>query len=325
MNRLVKSLRTVGLPSFLQELNSVAIALLERNGEVAIANRGFLYLAQQQTPPDDSWNAGALFLNPRFEEIAAISPPKEDGLLYRGILNMGDTDSICRSLRSSVYSWQGRLLVVAEQDIAALEQLSATVLELNEELAETQRELVRANRELRRNEAIIRQLMHTDSLTGVLNRRRLDESLAAEIQRSQRYGQSLCLTMADIDYFKRVNDSYGHAAGDEVLKHFAQVLREHSRNSDLVARYGGEEFVLLLPETSLKDAAALAERMRTTISGLIIPPLDYPVTASFGVAMRHPNETAESLLKRADSALYRAKHKGRNQVVLAGAAEQVLD
>lgn len=75
--------------------------------------------------------------------------------------------------------------------------------------------------------------MHTDSLTGVLNRRRLDESLAAEIQRSQRYGQSLCLTTTDIDYFKRVNDSYGHAAGDEVLKRFAQVLREHSRNSDL--------------------------------------------------------------------------------------------
>lgn len=305
------------LPMFLDGLTSLALAILEPDGRVRAANRGFLYLAHLDRPPADPWNGRSLFLNPPFAVLASLLTEAREPV-YEGLLNLGDAQQGCRSLNGCVHRLEdGALLVAAEHDVAELERLTAQVLHLNEELADTQRALALANRELRQREATIRQLLNTDPLTGAANRRHLDQRLAEEVERCRRHGRPLAVIMADIDHFKAVNDGHGHAAGDAVLRCFAELLRTHSRASDLVARYGGEEFTVLLPEASPPEAAAVAERLRAALAGQVQAALGRAVTASFGVALLRENEPIETLLARADQALYRSKHAGRNRVTLA--------
>jgi diguanylate cyclase (GGDEF)-like protein len=165
----------------------------------------------------------------------------------------------------------------------------------------------------------IRALTVTDPLTGCYNRRYLDERLVEQFVRSQRSGRELSLAIVDIDHFKRVNDTYGHAAGDEVLRGLADILiREMRAQVDWVARIGGEEFVVLLPETDLEGARLVAERLRIAVAAAhfkVDEATTLRITASFGVATRLDTDTAESLLARADAMLYRAKKSTRNLVV----------
>jgi diguanylate cyclase (GGDEF)-like protein/PAS domain S-box-containing protein len=175
----------------------------------------------------------------------------------------------------------------------------------------------RTEQALRESEAAVRALSMTDPLTGLANRRRLDESLHTEVQRAQRYGHPLSAVIADLDHFKRINDAHGHPVGDRLLCVFGDILRAHCREVDLVARFGGEEFVILMPEVGLAEAQACAERMRSALADQVIAPLTQPVTASFGVAELAADEAEAALLRRADAALYEAKATGRNRVVLA--------
>jgi diguanylate cyclase (GGDEF)-like protein/PAS domain S-box-containing protein len=178
----------------------------------------------------------------------------------------------------------------------------------------------RAENALRDSEAAIRELALTDPLTGIANRRRLDEALRSELSRAARYGGRVSVVMADLDWFKRVNDDYGHAVGDAVLQRFASLIRSHCRDSDLVARFGGEEFLVLMPEVGAKDAAAWAERVRVLQEGVLEAPQRSPTTATFGVAEYSPGESAEALLRRVDDALYAGKAAGRNRVQMASSA-----
>ncbi len=162
-----------------------------------------------------------------------------------------------------------------------------------------------------------------DGLTGTLNRRFLDEVLLKEADQALRRKDALSALMLDIDHFKRFNDTYGHEAGDEVLRVFARCLREHVRTGDVVARYGGEEFSVLLPHTDHDEAVALAERLRQRVEALPLPEPEFPagcrVTVSIGVATLPDHASdAEGLLGAADRALYGAKGGGRNRVVGAG-------
>ncbi len=161
----------------------------------------------------------------------------------------------------------------------------------------------------------------TDELTQLSNRRRFTETLAVEVRRAERFGDPLSLVLADLDDFKQINDRYGHQAGDEVLRRFADVLRENVRDFDLPVRYGGEEFAVLLPETGLDGAEQLAHRLQTALLRLRLPEIGGdrpPVTASFGVAAFPAARNAEQLLSAADGALYRAKAAGKNRVVSTG-------
>jgi two-component system, cell cycle response regulator len=166
----------------------------------------------------------------------------------------------------------------------------------------------------------IRELTITDSLTGCFNRRHLDLKLAEEVLRSHRASHPLGLLVCDLDHFKRVNDTLGHPAGDEVLRCAAAGLRREVRERiDWVARFGGEEFVVVLPNTTAVDAMLIAERMRRAIEEGIC---DYGgreirITASFGAAQCRIDDDGASLLARADAMLYRAKAAGRNRVVEA--------
>jgi diguanylate cyclase (GGDEF)-like protein len=163
-----------------------------------------------------------------------------------------------------------------------------------------------------------------DSLTGLANRRRLEETLRAELARAARFHDPVCVVLADLDDFKRVNDTYGHAVGDEVLKEFARALKSTVRESDLAGRWGGEEFVLVLTGTATDGGARLAERARAAIESVTIhAPNGDPVsvTASFGVAASLGTIGIDELVAAADSALYQAKDGGKNRVVVsAGSA-----
>jgi diguanylate cyclase (GGDEF)-like protein len=154
-----------------------------------------------------------------------------------------------------------------------------------------------------------------DGLTGLANRRACSEALQAETARAERLETPLCVVLADLDEFKDVNDAYGHAVGDEVLRAFAGVLRETLRDSDVAGRWGGEEFLLLLPGADEEGAAQLAERVRAALSGREIPgAAGLSVTASFGVAEYEPQSSIEQLVAAADRALYRAKRGGKDRV-----------
>lgn len=159
-------------------------------------------------------------------------------------------------------------------------------------------------------------LAHTDELTGLANRRRLFEAIEQEIARARRSNRPLTVAMIDLDHFKRFNDTFGHTAGDELLRRFALRITQRVRAQDLVARYGGEEFCLVLPETDAHGGLELVDGLRTGGAG--DDALGRQVTFSAGLAMWDGAETAEELVFRADAGLYRAKAAGRNRVVAAG-------
>ncbi len=178
----------------------------------------------------------------------------------------------------------------------------------------------RMQRELQDALAEVERLARTDHLTGLANRRWFMEALEQEVERADRYGRPLSLVSLDLDHFKSVNDTHGHAAGDDVLREAAQALRSVCRDVDLAARLGGEELALLLPETDVAGARIVAERVRERIAGTAHRSpagRSFRVTASLGVATAKPGSTVEALLQAADEALYRAKDAGRNQVALA--------
>jgi two-component system cell cycle response regulator len=189
---------------------------------------------------------------------------------------------------------------------------------------------VRIGERIIRLEQQILHLATTDSLTGVLNRGAFMERMEEEIHRSVRENSPLSLLLTDIDYFKKINDNYGHQTGDLVLQRFTDQLTRSSRPYDFVGRYGGEEFVVSLPGTGMSRSRAVADRMRKRVEEMKIMPQDgsepIRITASFGAASLSMDlkENADSLIKQADEAMYRAKREGRNRVCVASENRGIL-
>jgi len=188
---------------------------------------------------------------------------------------------------------------------------------LTADLGNLLREENRTNRKLAEAYTQIEVLSHTDGLTGLLNHvyfmLRSDETL----RHAKRHSRPLCLVMIDIDHFKRINDKFGHPTGDKVLVLLGETLNKMTRAGDFSARYGGEEFATLLQDSSLQQAMQFAQRMRKTIEASCPMGADHPVTVSLGIAEYQTDDSLESLVKRADNALYDAKNAGRNRVCVA--------
>lgn len=165
------------------------------------------------------------------------------------------------------------------------------------------------------------ELSHVDALTFLPNRRLVVRELQSEVIRAERYNSQLSISVADVDFFKKVNDTHGHIAGDEVLRHVAHQLRDHIRHPDLVGRYGGEEFLILLPNTNAIEAAEQAARLCKYVRETSVQVNDQvlSVTISIGVAQfQHGVDTWDTLLNRADNAMYEAKKNGRDRWTVAG-------
>lgn len=163
------------------------------------------------------------------------------------------------------------------------------------------------------------ELVREDQLTGSLNRRGLDDVFERETARSDRRGTPLCIAMLDLDDFKRLNDTYGHLAGDGALKHLVKIVKETIRSMDVIARFGGEEFLILLPETTVEAASQTMTRLQRELTKhfFLHDNEKVLITFSAGVALRAPNEDQAALVKRADKAMYQAKQTGKNRVVVA--------
>ena len=186
--------------------------------------------------------------------------------------------------------------------------------------------LEQAKKENRRLEQMVAErtreieiLSNTDGLTGLWNRRYLEEILDRECQRAKRYGHDLTILMLDLDHFKHVNDTYGHRGGDEVLRESARRVKTVLRQTDFVGRYGGEEIVVVLTDTNRENALTVAEKIRRTIADtpVVYEGQQIPVTTSIGASsMASANESVHDILERADAALYHSKRDGRNRVTV---------
>ncbi len=205
-------------------------------------------------------------------------------------------------------------LLFCERSWITEDKIFEEISQINNQLANMTRELNKKNIALEKANVTINKLLREDALTGIANRRHFFEYFQKMHAHAIRHKTPLSLVMADLDFYKIVNDQFGHQIGDEVLIDFAQLLQNNCREEDLPARYGGEEFAILLVSANATEAFTQIERVRSEIEKKVFGELKLRITASFGVASLQEGEDMESLLKRADQALYEAKSAGRNQV-----------
>jgi two-component system cell cycle response regulator len=253
-------------------------------------------------------------------------------------LGLKDFDGLrlCSQIRSLERTRNVPILAVAEADnnarlVRGLEigvnDYLIRPVDKNEMLARvrTQIKKKRYTERLRDNVQMSIEMAITDALTGLFNRRYMEMHLASLVEQAASRGKPIAVMILDIDYFKSVNDTHGHDAGDDVLREFSMRIRKAIRNIDLACRYGGEEFVIVMPETDMAVASVVAERIRRRIATEVFPiqqgTKNLEVTISIGIAaIGAPGDNAAAILKRADTALYRAKRDGRNRVVQDAAA-----
>jgi two-component system cell cycle response regulator len=267
---------------------------------------------------------------------AALAVSNGDYELALVSMALGEYDPlrVCSQMRTAEHSRTLPIILVAEEADRArvvrgldlgVNDFIMRPIERNELLARV-RTQVRRQRyavELRRSVTNTLALAVTDELTGLYNRRYFDRHLTLMLDKAREQDRDMAVMLIDMDFFKAVNDTHGHDVGDAVLREFANRLRRNIRGVDLACRFGGEEFVVLMPDTDFRQAQSVAERVRTAVAerGFDVGTgLPLAVTVSVGVALNeHNDDTPESMLKRADVALYRAKREGRNRVVFDAA------
>lgn len=226
-------------------------------------------------------------------------------VVYRDIrykINMIVEDS--REIARGDVDFEKRLCIVSYDELG---QIIKSINIFINKLHKSHQELSAAKKELEG-------LYVTDRLTNVYNRVKIDEIIEMELKKKKRYDHTFSIILIDVDYFKIVNDTYGHLVGDTILKEFAAILKENVRNTDYVGRWGGEEFIIICPQTDINGASSLAEHLRGQIEESDFTTAGKK-TASFGVAVCSEEDNLQSLIDNADKALYRAKKGGRNQVV----------
>ncbi len=245
-----------------------------------------------------------------YSDISAVIEAVNEGQVYRYVTKPWLPEELQGVLHQGLERYR---LVVENHRL--LEELTTANEDLERRVEERTSKLREQNEALRRARQRIEELSRRDSLTGLTNRRWLDEVFRVEVERSKRYDAPLSVVMVDLDHFKAVNDSFGHTVGDQVLRSAADALAGAARMTDVVGRYGGEEFLALLPNTRIEQARVLAERLRAALREMPVAFRPEPVTASFGVAQWAPGDSPTDVVDRADEALYEAKHAGRDRVV----------
>ena len=303
---------TVGLSRWLMKSDAVFALLLAADGTILARNRA----GGRVFPVANKGGSGIfdyIVCSDREKLRQMLSAPgdeRRDCLL----VNLADGQQNPITLEAWLVRCKGATLFLATQETKRDSQLQSEIFRLTNDLSMMTRETARKNRELEAANETNNRLSRTDPLTGLANRRMLDESFAREIALAERLNGRLSVIMADIDRFKSINDQFGHLTGDHVLQGVASIFGSRLRPYDLAARYAGEEFILLLPGSSMEEAVEIAERIRNAVSGMKIPECPSQITISLGVAAWANGEAPEQLVARADAALYDAKESGRNRV-----------
>ena len=291
----------------------MAIAVLDEKRRVVESNQGFLSVMAEA-------KAGVANVRLTKPDRLALSQAKvgADGKVYAGAIVFTSASEARVTLSGSLYRTGSGWLLAAGVGISAYSELNGVIERLSREMEDTERALAHRNQALQKALDEVEALKQQDALTGLANRRRLDDRVIEEIGRWERYRRPLGLVLMEMDDFDGVNESYGREVGDELLHHVATVITRSVRPTDLAARYGELEFAMLLPETNEMGALIVAERLRMELEGQFILPMTRSLTASFGVAMLLPGESRQELYARAGRAVGHAQKNGMNCVTMAG-------
>ena len=295
-----------------QKLNNLNQELQDQSRKLKISEKSFRAVLENSVDATLVMDAAGIirFVNPAGERLLGRASAELLGTYLPFTASPGEAremslpaeggELIHLDLRAVSTDWEGQLAT-----LVSLRDITQRIVD-EQKIKDQQSRLQEAN-------TMLEALATLDGLTGIKNHRVFKERLEEEYHRCSRYALPISIVMLDVDHFKQFNDSFGHPAGDEVLKIVAKLLRDNSRDTDLVARYGGEEFVALLPLTQKAEAIFLAERLRFEIQSF--PWEKRGITVSLGVATQVSEfTTAEDLISQADTALYSSKHNGRNKV-----------
>ncbi|BDV00955.1 hypothetical protein TDMWS_10400 [Thermodesulfomicrobium sp. WS] len=299
------------LQQFLEHSDAVVLIHADREGTVKACNLALMRLLHKDERPIGTL-VTEIFITPlgeQFESLAEMvnGAPLPQVVKLRGSMYL---------FKMMCWHYTDGTVLLAERIGTANEAILQTMTSLTNELVNIGRDLAKKNRELEEAKAHIEVLSRTDPLTGLANRRYFLERFDEAISLARRHNSPLCVLMADLDHFKKINDSFGHEAGDRVLQHFATLLKNSCRKEDLAVRMGGEEFLVLLPHTTENEALHVAERLGEAMRTARILDPHTVITVSMGIARLRPDDTQDRLLRRADEALYRAKALGRDRVEL---------
>lgn len=299
------------VPSLLRGLLAVVFVEFDVTGGVLAANAGYSALR------GDGGGGGLadFLIEPALGRLHALHAGRTGRIFEGDIVARARTGRVV--LPGRIERRPDGYRLVAERNVAEMERLNQAILSLNDELAVRNRELVAAYQDLEESKVEVMRLMLTDALTGLANRRRIEELMEYELGRFARYGGPCAVALGDLDHFKVVNDTWGHRAGDQVLVATAAAMQRQLRAADTVGRWGGEEFAIILPQTTLDGAMIVVDRMRAGIAEAPIEAIGRPVTISFGVTALAADDTAASVIQRVDSALYASKRLGRNRTTRA--------
>jgi len=291
---------------YFSELSNTGLVLINRKGKIFDCNRGFLeLLGLKEKPVNRNIND---FLSKNSKKI----PLPEDSFLKINLLFdfSGDAEVL---LKGYILPCDELYLLIFEQHRLTYNELIEKMSKLNDQIVNITRELEKKNAQLKEALSTVKRIMNTDPLTGIFNRRAIDKLISREFSLALRHKLPLSVVMIDIDFFKKINDTYGHEIGDYVLKSFASKVKKLIRKEDIFGRYGGEEFILILPNTKIDNSYQASERIRQKLEKMKLKGIKGNITASFGLTEILPTDNENSLIKRADDALYLAKRKGRNR------------
>lgn len=273
-----------------------------------------------------------------YYEISGTQPPQDKGsserclglleMIREILVNMSDkTGGLAADLQTGNEGIKQSLEDLATtEEKARIQQLLNSVITatsaLHNRVEDTHEDIIASRltmEHIKEEMQETRQWLQEDTLTGAQNRRGMDMTLAREIARAKRFKTSLSLAMVDIDHFKRINDKYGHDAGDAMLVHLSTVIKSVLREADVLVRYGGEEFLIVLPDSDIRGASYVIDRLKQVIqkSPMIYEGKKIEATFSGGIAQLKTDENGHALIIRADKALYEAKQAGRNRVITA--------
>jgi diguanylate cyclase (GGDEF)-like protein len=291
---------------YFSEISNTGLILINKRGKILDCNRGFLELLGLKEKP----------INRNINELLSNNSERilfpEDAFAKINLLfdSSGEVEVL---LKGYIFPCDGLYLLIFEQHRLTYNELIEKMSKLNDQIVDITRELEKKNIQLSEALTTVKRIMNTDPLTGIFNRRAIDKMINREISFALRHKLPLSVVMIDIDHFKKINDTYGHETGDNVLKNFAKKIKKLIRNEDIFGRYGGEEFILILPNTNIDSAYKVTERIRKEIEKMKLKGIKGNITASFGLTEILPADNQDSLIKRADDALYLAKRNGRNR------------
>ncbi len=323
LDELKACLADGGLGPYLEHTHTL-IAVLDAQGAALGWNPAFNALHEEN--PGARTMQDFLSTAARLEFLGSLQDVLQTGTTSRVQLEIG-----CKSVRARydcvlIAQTSERLLFLGEPVIIETisreepESSMADLEKLRAELQDTRVALDAKKMELQAVLAQTDEVVHTDALTLLPNRRWIISDLQKQVTISERYGSPLTVSMIDLDNFKDINDNFGHAAGDQVLRYVASEMRDHIRQPDEIGRYGGDEFLVILPNTSESAAAEQAHRLCAHIQSdrIIVGKNEVPMSLSIGIAQYRPHtDDWRTLLERADKALYQAKHNGRARWAIA--------